>query len=698
MPPKKSSVDDDNDPDLAGGGKPRNQYEATNAPLTANIADQRRVEDDAAGRDQLRERVRTQLRPNQKRVGGAIYNVPGELAGINPVQAAEPNYVEMQLMDASRAATSAELAQGGSERVDDQNGGSQYEVVPNGELISHIITLEDAVTSLKAEADAAQKAQNAQAAHAVRMRRYTILNSVLGGVSLLSAVGAILFAYFTRPQESTGPVAMNVDGGDNLDLAKGGSVDVASRAMAGKGGASINKASVELTTYDDGNNRMLTVADIGVWTVDGSGIIKFAPDAKFEGGPVSIIYTIADTTGARSARAQVFFNFARRAQAATGGPVAQDFEQTHTVADVVVIDVGGAAKPGPSGAAIKLDSIALDGATAAKPKEVFQRGVGTWTAGDDGKISFKPIEGFTGGPALQVYTISDVNGTASQRASISLGFYMRAKVFDVVVPVAAFTGGAAISVNLVDGSADYGKPIADKGLTIDAASVIITGVVTNEGEARGPDATGSGNMKRLVVDGEGTWDATSATGVVTFTPGATLTVDPHSVTYQVADSKGGFSNVAKLTLSAAATKVIAALGAINALDDQTFWTMFETTVVKADLGSDPVGALVLLRAVTTELWLNTRDGLDAGTRDSVLTRRDALLRGVLTPDFDVWRKNSPGDPDKPLSPERLLRLSKAYDDAKVALPGVRLATRYVRLSYIDMMLGYFVRYMDNLNN
>ena len=47
---------------------------------------------------------------------------------------------------------------------------------------------------------------------------------------------------------------------------------------------------------------------------------------------------------------------------------------------------------------------------------------------------------------------------------------------------------------------------------------------------------------------------------------------------------------------------------------------------------------------------------------------------------------------------QLLRLSKAYDDAKVALPGVALATRYVRLSYIDMMLGYFVRYMDNMTN
>lgn len=692
--------DVEDDPDAVDGNVPKNQYDNTDVPLNANIADRRARADEAGARNQLRERyARAPANPAQARPAGVPVDAPVNIPRVNiRIDPIEPNYVQMVLMDAAPPDNVQQGGNGGVEAAGNLGQQNEYGVVSYEEMQASLTAAKDAIDALKAEAAVAKAAQDALAAKTARMRKFTITNGVLGGVSFLATLGAILYALFGRAKKTTGPSAFNLDGGDSLDPTQKATVDVARQALPGDGGDPIDKTSVEFVTHDTGNTKKKTMKDIGLWAVASDGTVSFTPDAKFGGGTTNILYTIADTKGVRSLRAQISFFYKLKTVAGTGGPKVKSFSAQHTVNEVVTIDVVAAATPGPGGGAINPASVALIGGDAGHSKEKFQVGLGTWTASATGEITFTPIVGFLGGLVQMGYGIADSQGNTSDSGEIALSYFMRPRVQNIVQQIKAFTPGTALSVNVVDGSSGFAKPVTDPALSVDATSVILTGVMKSEGEEIGPNATATAGMKQLVVVDEGTWDASDPTGKITFTPDPKLTDDPHPISYQVADSKGVFSTVGMLTLSSAAAKVYASLGAINNLDDASFWSMYETKVVKGDLGDDPVNRLLLMRAITSDLWLNTANSFSDDDRNIVFTLRDTLIRGVLSPDFDTWRAGTLKDAEPPMSPAKLFTMSKTYDDNLVNLPNTLRATRYIRLTYIHLMLGFFARFLDDQNS
>lgn len=692
--------DVEDDPDAVDGNVPRHQYDNTDVPLNANIADRRARADEAEGRNQLRERyARAPANPARPRPADVPVDAPVNIPRVNiRIDPIEPNYVQMVLMDAAPPDNVQQGGNGGVEAVGNLGQQNEYGRVSYAEMEASLTAATDAIDALKAEAAVAKAAQDALAAKAARMRKFTVMNGVLGGVSFLATLGAILYALFGRTRKSTGPSAFNLDGGNSLDPSQKATVDVAGQALPGDSGDPIDKASVELVTHDTGNTKKKTMKDVGLWAVASDGTVSFTPDPKFHGGTTNILYTIADTKGTRSSRAQISFFYKLKTVAGTGGPIVKSFSAQHTVNEVVMIDVVAGATPGPGGGAINPASVALIGGDAGKSTEKFQVGLGTWTANANGEVTFTPLVGFLGGLVQIGYKIADTQGNTSDSGEIALSFYMRPRVQNIVHQIKAFTPGTVLSVNVVDGSSGFGKPITDPALHVDATSVILTGVIKSEGEEIGPDATAMAGMKQLVVIDEGTWDASDPTGTITFTPDPKLTDDPHPISYQVADDKGAYSNIGMLTLSTTAAKVFTSLGAINSLDDASFWSMYETKVVKGDLGDDPINRLLLMRAITSDLWLNTANSFSDDDRNTVFTLRDTVIRGVLSSEFDTWRAGTAQDAEPPMSPAKLFTLSKKYDDNLVNLPNTLRATRYIRLTYIQLMLGFFARFLDDKNS
>lgn len=695
--PKIGEVDSDDPDNVDNTNAPmqRSQYEPTDAPFQSNVADRRAAEDEAASNDQLRHQyARAPIRSRQAR------EPIQDAADINqqdvPADADGGNYIALVLRDAARPDTVQERGNGGVE-AQGAPGAANYDRIGPAEYNQMVHAAHDMIEKLQAEAAAAKKAQDTLAAKAALNRKFAIANAIVGGLTMATTLAAILAAYFLRPRDDQGPSAFNLDGGASLDPAQKTIVDVAGQTLSGSSGDAIDKSSIQLVSHDAGTTAKLTLADIGIWTVPGDGTVVFTPDSKFKGGSVNVLYTIADTAGHRSARAQINLRYHLKSLPGTGGPAVKNFEQTHIANETVVIKVASAATPGPSGAAVDPASVALPEADKATPKTLFQVGLGTWTLSAAGDITFTPIIGFLGGDVRIRYTIADVNGNTSNSGEISLTFYRRARIPDIVHQVSSFVAGTAIGVNVVDGTSDFGKPITDPALSIDPASVILTGVVKSETEEVGPDATAKAGLKRLEVTDEGVWEVADQTGKITFTPDPALTDDPHPISYQVADTKGVYSTIGQLTFSTTASAIFKSLGAINAKTDAVFWSDYETQVIKANLGTDRIGQLLLLRSVTTDLWMNTLDGLNTTDRDAVASRRDELLRGVLGLDYKVWRSGAATDPEPPLSPAKLFTMSKAYDDAKVGIPTIRLSTRYVRLTYIQQMLAFYAGYIKNGN-
>jgi CshA-type fibril repeat protein len=205
------------------------------------------------------------------------------------------------------------------------------------------------------------------------------------------------------------------------------------------------------------------------------------------------------------------------------------------------VTVPGATNDQPGTGTILPDQTVFTDPTATDGGKRLQTPDGVWTISDDGRITFTPGPGFTGGATTE-YRIIDDNGqtsTATATATVRPGP-------SAVADTATTTQGASVRIPVLDDDAP-GRNADGTAATIPPASVLF------ESTGQPTGTVVSTDRRRLEVPGEGVYTIDPTTGVVTFEPDPTFdgpTASP--VGYGFTDSLG---NPASATITVTVTAV-----------------------------------------------------------------------------------------------------------------------------------------------
>jgi CshA-type fibril repeat protein len=171
----------------------------------------------------------------------------------------------------------------------------------------------------------------------------------------------------------------------------------------------------------------------------------------------------------------------------------------------------------------------IDPSTGDKVTELVVPGEGTWSVDvETGKIRFVPEAGYVGDPTPIEYSIEDVQGT-EVKAFLRID-YAPVATDDVKVDVPV---GTLVTVDVLSNDKNTSQ-------LFDPSTVVIT-------DENGTVIGTSGAGKELVVSGEGVWTVHDD-GTISFEPNDGFTGNPTPVYYKVQDSRGDFTNVAKISL------------------------------------------------------------------------------------------------------------------------------------------------------
>lgn len=204
--------------------------------------------------------------------------------------------------------------------------------------------------------------------------------------------------------------------------------------------ATIDTASVALTSPDTGSTTRTTVFQAGAFTLDPTkGSLTFTPLPYFTGGEVMVGVTIANKSKLRSARAVISLTFD------TPPLVLDQFIQADIVQVNKVsfnpltglgVDMGGPAVKGtnlidPTLVIFRVP-MQLEGGppqqgaiTITGGKTAVAKGEGTWTIDvTDGTILFVRDPGFQGSPTPLTYTAFDTKGIESNVGKLVITSYL----------------------------------------------------------------------------------------------------------------------------------------------------------------------------------------------------------------------------------------------------------------------------------
>ncbi|HQI86583.1 MAG TPA: hypothetical protein PKV20_18555 [Anaerolineae bacterium] len=299
------------------------------------------------------------------------------------------------------------------------------------------------------------------------------------------------------------PVTMNVV--DNDTAAEGRTIDPTSVVIVGA----------------PGDGKTLVAAGEGVWTVNpNTGAITFTPETGFKGNPTPIAYTVKDDQGNISNQATVIVTY-------TNNPLARnDVSAGNPIGSVVTVAVlnNDVMAPGrtPNPASVQITGTANPGAS------LVVTGQGVWSVYTvTGVITFTPEASLVGNPTPIAYTMKDDQGNISNAATVTVTYTAPPTAKDDASPGNPIGSTVTVAVLLNDSAAP--------GRTLNPASVQITGTAN-------PGAS-------LVVTGQGVWSVYTVTGVITFTPEASLVGNPTPIAYTMKDDQGNISNAATVTVT-----------------------------------------------------------------------------------------------------------------------------------------------------
>ncbi len=207
----------------------------------------------------------------------------------------------------------------------------------------------------------------------------------------------------------------------------------------------LDKTSLVFVGFDTDNKTQKTVP-AGVWSYNtGNSKITFTPSDTFDGGAVSVKYTVADKDGLRSNEATLTVTYPS-SEPTVIPPQAFELisDKQPSFAHPVTLnafsgDFGDKPKPGTNDIDIqKVYLVAMmqvpmeppppPGVVSTDKQSLVVKGEGEWMAATGGDISFTPEEGFVDSPSPILYQIADVNGTLSNQAAVVINADLKATI------------------------------------------------------------------------------------------------------------------------------------------------------------------------------------------------------------------------------------------------------------------------------
>ena len=269
-----------------------------------------------------------------------------------------------------------------------------------------------------------------------------------------------------------------------------------------------------------GSGSTISVANVGTYSVDASGVVTFTPVLDYLGTPPALNYQVADSTGniATSTYTPTVLDTLPTANNDTSsGPY-----NTNQVINIVSNDTAGSLYP-LNNASIKLCAVGtVDNACLATVLDVPNEGI--YTANPDGTVTFDPYPSFKGTATIK-YTILDTNG---QLATATITPTVTAPALPVANPeLKSVLPGATASFTTIFGAS--GLATAAAGLNTSATCLITPGSNPATCESDGV----------VEISGQGIYRLNTTTGVVTYEADSAATAGTKTaITYRVTDVTG----------------------------------------------------------------------------------------------------------------------------------------------------------------
>ena len=355
-------------------------------------------------------------------------------------------------------------------------------------------------------------------------------------------------------------------------------------------GISLNPASVKLCNPNSnpaeqapnctvGAGSTITVASVGTYSVDSSGVVTFTPVNEYTGNPAALGYQVADSNGNIASSTYT-------PRILSGGPVLVDDTSsgaydTNQVVTVLTNDTPSASAT-MTASSVKLCATTATANSSCTLSTLTVPGEGTYTANANGTITFDPLPTFKG-------TATPVKYVAADSTTLLGGATITPSVTAPNAPVATAqtksvaAGGSTAFTTLTGAS---GLATATAGFDT-AATCLIT-------PASSPAACDADGV--VAIAGEGTYTLNTSTGVVTYAADAGATTGAKTaITYQVQDVTG------QKATSTLTPSIAAPLTAAN----DTSTGAYDTNQTISVLANDTAGAGATLTPSTVKLCATT---------------------------------------------------------------------------------------------
>ena len=363
----------------------------------------------------------------------------------------------------------------------------------------------------------------------------------------------------------------------------------------------LDKASLRLIDPATGDEvETLVVTGEGTWSTNIDGSITFTPENGFINNPTPIQYIIKEISGDISKKAWIRIIYPDAVDDVEIIPVGQTGD---TTVDVVSNDSNNT-----------VSTTVTIGCDIAGVQTLTVANEGTWSAAENGTITFSPLAGFEGDPTDIQYTIGLVSGERSNCATVDIRHELLA-----VDDTATLNVGAITMINILEN---------DSGILNPSTVKFVIPNVPVEGTTLSDDG------RTLTVPNEGVWTVNDE-GIVTFTAVDGFTSVPSVIYYTVENSNGTQSNTASITLTEGGVSIVAnddigmadggATVVINILDNDT-GSINPSSVRFIDTNGNEVTTLVVPNEGT---WTVTNNGVVTFTGTAGYTGTPTPVRYIV---------------------------------------------------------------------
>ena len=328
-----------------------------------------------------------------------------------------------------------------------------------------------------------------------------------------------------------------------------------------------------------GLGTSITVANVGTYSVDATGVVTFTPALDYLGTPPALDYQVSDSNGnvATSTYTPTVLN---TVPSATNDTSSGAYDTNQTISPLTN-DTAGSLAP-IDATSVKLCATTSTANASCNLTSLTVSNEGTYTVNANGTVTFDPLPTFTGTASPVKYVMAD---TLSQLTNATITPTVSAPPAPSATPQSkSVIPGGTVSFTTLTGASGLATAVA--GFNTNSTCLITPGSSPATCDADGI----------VTIANEGTYTLNAATGVVTFVAAANVTPGTKTaLTYQVTDMTG---QVATSTLTPTIPP------APTATND-TSTGAYDTNQTISPLANDAAGSGATLTASSVKLCATT---------------------------------------------------------------------------------------------